>query len=559
LLGVISGLSVIKLSALESLRSSVMIADNKLNITYMNRTMAGLMEESETELKKEMPHFSLSKLIGSNIDMFLKDLQLQRRMLGKLEKPHDATISIGSRTFDLKVVPLRIGNRQRGFVVEWSDAKLRLMTLDISAQISAIGRSQAMIAFSTTGQIQYANENFLRPLGYTLEEVIGKNHSIFVDPTEVTQPEYLAFWKKLAAGTFQSGEFKRFGKDRRAVWIQGSYNPIIDETGRVVKVVKFATDVTARVEGVLAIGAAMTALADGDLQCRLHRPLTPELDSLRVDFNRSIATLESTIKSVSRTAQSVSSASGEIRTSSEDLSRRTEQQASNLEETAAALDQITATVKRTADGALHAREVVNGAKSEAERSGAVVQEAVKSMGNIESSSRKISQIIGVIDEIAFQTNLLALNAGVEAARAGDAGRGFAVVAQEVRALAQRSADAAKEIKLLISTSGEQVAAGVTLVGEAGRALDRIAAQVSDINTVVVDIAASAQEQATALNQVNTSINQMDRVTQQNAAMVQETTAACHGLAQESHALSGLIAGFKVGGAAHPEPRMARSA
>jgi methyl-accepting chemotaxis protein len=548
-----------KLSALESLRSNVMIADSKLNITYMNRTMIRLMEEAEAELKKEMPQFSVSKLIGSNIDIFHKDPQHQRGMLARLEQPHDATISIGSRTFDLKVVPLGTGDRRKGFVVEWSDAKERLMNVDFSAQIAAISRSQAMIAFSTAGVIQHANENFLKPLGYTLAEVVGKHHSIFVDPAEVAQPEYTAFWKKLAAGTFQAGEFRRFGKDRRVVWIQGSYNPILDEKGRVVKVVKFAIDVTARVESVMAIGAAMTALADGDLQRRLQKPLIPELDALRVDFNRSIAALESTIKSVSRTAESVSSASGEIRSSSEDLSRRTEQQASNLEETAAALDQITATVKRTADGALHAREVVTGAKNEAEKSGEVVQEAVKSMGNIESSSRKISQIIGVIDEIAFQTNLLALNAGVEAARAGDAGRGFAVVAQEVRALAQRSADAAKEIKMLISTSGEQVAAGVKLVGEAGRALDRISAQVSDINAVIVDIAASAQEQATGLNQVNTSINQMDRVTQQNAAMVQETTAACHGLAQESQELSRLIAGFKVGGDAQSEPRIARRA
>jgi methyl-accepting chemotaxis protein len=537
-----------------------MIADSKLNITYMNRTMIRLMEEAEADLKKEMPHFGVAKLIGSNIDLFYKDPQHQRSMLARLEQPHDATISIGSRIFDLKVVPLGTGGRRKGFVVEWSDARARLMNVDFSAQIAAISRSQAMIAFTTAGIIQYANENFLKPLGYRLEEVVGRHHSIFVDAEEVARPDYAAFWKKLAAGAFQAGEFKRFGKDRRVVWIQGSYNPILDEKGRVVKIVKFATDVTARVEGVMEIGAAMTALADGDLQRRLHKPLIPELDALRVDFNRSIAALESTIKSVSRTAGSVSSASGEIRASSEDLSRRTEQQASNLEETAAALDQITATVKRTAEGALHAREVVNGAKNEAEKSGEVVQEAVKSMGNIENSSQKISQIIGVIDEIAFQTNLLALNAGVEAARAGDAGRGFAVVAQEVRALAQRSADAAKEIKMLISTSGEQVAAGVKLVGEAGRALDRIAVQVSDINAVVVDIAASAQEQATGLNQVNTSINQMDRVTQQNAAMVQETTAACHGLAHEAQELSHLIAGFKVGGEGQVEPRrMARRA
>jgi methyl-accepting chemotaxis protein len=232
--------------------------------------------------------------------------------------------------------------------------------------------------------------------------------------------------------------------------------------------------------------------------------------------------------------------------SSNDLSKRTEQQAASLEQTAAALDQITATVKKTADGAIQARSAVATAKADAENSGVVVGQAVTAMGEIEQSSRKISSIIGVIDEIAFQTNLLALNAGVEAARAGDAGRGFAVVASEVRALAQRSAEAAKEIKALISASNTQVAAGVGLVGETGKALTRIVTQIAEINGVVTDIAASAQEQATGLNEVNTAVNQMDQVTQQNAAMVEESTAASFALAQEAEDLTRMMSQFKVG-------------
>jgi methyl-accepting chemotaxis protein len=256
--------------------------------------------------------------------------------------------------------------------------------------------------------------------------------------------------------------------------------------------------------------------------------------------------LQGTMKTVVGRAHGLRSGGAEISQASDDLSKRTEQQAASLEETAAALDQITATVKKTADGTIEARKVVASAKADAETSAEIVREAVSAMSQIEESSRQIGQIIGVIDEIAFQTNLLALNAGVEAARAGDAGRGFAVVASEVRALAQRSAEAAKEIKALISASSNQVAQGVDRVGETGKALDRIAGQVAQINHVVAEIAASAQEQATGLHEVNSAMNQMDQVTQQNAAMVEQATAAAHSLLDETDALSDLISQFRVG-------------
>ena len=255
----------------------------------------------------------------------------------------------------------------------------------------------------------------------------------------------------------------------------------------------------------------------------------------------------------------IRSGAGEISQAADDLSRRTEQQAASLEETAAALDQITATVRKTASGAKQCSDVVLAARGDAEKSGEIVRDAVGAMSAIEQSSTQISQIIGVIDEIAFQTNLLALNAGVEAARAGDAGRGFAVVASEVRALAQRSADAAKEIKTLISSSGTQVGAGVSLVGQTGEALNRIVERVAEIDGLVSEISASAQEQATGLQQVNTAVNQMDQVTQQNAAMVEQSTAASHSLSQEAETLAGSVARFQIGAAAQPVRDVARSA
>jgi methyl-accepting chemotaxis protein len=295
-----------------------------------------------------------------------------------------------------------------------------------------------------------------------------------------------------------------------------------------------------------ALGGGLTRLAQGDLMCRLEAPFPAETEMLRVDFNTAVDKLHEAVKAIAASTHNISSGAYEITTASDDLSRRTEQQAATLEETAAALDQITATVKKAAEGSSHAREVVGTAKIDAETGGSVVGRAVGAMSGIQKSSEQIGQILGVIDEIAFQTNLLALNAGVEAARAGEAGRGFAVVAAEVRALAQRSADAAKEIKEIIRLSATQVAEGVNLVGETGKSLERIMAQVNDINAVMAQLAVGAQDQATNLTQVNTALNDMDGVTQQNAAMVEETTAASHTLRKESETLTRLIGQFRIG-------------
>ncbi|MGC1303841.1 MAG: methyl-accepting chemotaxis protein [Caulobacteraceae bacterium] len=300
-----------------------------------------------------------------------------------------------------------------------------------------------------------------------------------------------------------------------------------------------------QVQVVEHLAEGLKQLSQGRLTYRLTVPFAGEYETLRTDFNDALAHLQDTMTVIVGAASAIRSGTEEISSASDDLSRRTEHQAASLEQTAAALDQITATVRTTAEGANQARDVVATAKTDAERSAQVVADAVKAMDGIAKSSHQISQIIGVIDEIAFQTNLLALNAGVEAARAGDAGRGFAVVASEVRALAQRSAEAAREIKTLISTSTQQVGAGVDLVGRTGKALQRIAGQITDINTVVADIAASAHEQASGLHQVNAAVNQMDQVTQQNAAMVEQATAASQSLFHETEQLTALIGGFQI--------------
>ncbi|HJV43318.1 HAMP domain-containing methyl-accepting chemotaxis protein [Caulobacter sp.] len=310
---------------------------------------------------------------------------------------------------------------------------------------------------------------------------------------------------------------------------------------------------------IRALGEGLDRMASGDLTFRITVPFAPKAAQLKSDFNTAAERLRDALRGINGATSGIHAGSEEIAQASDDLSRRTEQQAASLEETAAALDEITATVRKTASGALEVSGLVAQARAGAERSGAIVDQAVSAMSQIETSSNQVNQIISVIDEIAFQTNLLALNAGVEAARAGDAGKGFAVVAQEVRALAQRSADAAKEIKALISTSSQQVGAGVDLVAQTGEALRAIVDQVASIDSLVKEIASSAQEQSTGLHQVNVAVNQMDQVVQQNAAMVEEATAATHSLKGEAGELAGLVGRFQVDDAQANAASRARAA
>jgi methyl-accepting chemotaxis protein len=255
-----------KLLALDAVGAHIMLADTNLNITYLNPAVRALLQEAEADLKRELPRFSMSTLVGSNIDIFHKTPSHQRNMLASLRTRHSATIWIGQRGYDLLVTPLMDGARRVGFVVEWANAAERLQNIDYGAQIAAFGRYQAVIEFTPAGVIVNANPNFLDALGYTLNEVKGKHHRMFCEPAYRDSADYQKLWDSLARGDCMAAEFKRLRKDGQPVVMQGSYNPILDANGKVVKVVKFATDITKRVEAISDIGAALTALAGGDLE-----------------------------------------------------------------------------------------------------------------------------------------------------------------------------------------------------------------------------------------------------------------------------------------------------
>jgi len=451
--------------------------------------------------------------------------------------------------------PIRDLNGKPFKVVKYATdiTQQKLQSADYEGQLAAISKAQAVIEFGLDGKILTANENFLKVLGYTLDEIKGHHHSMFVETGYRQSPDYRLFWEKLGRGEYDAGQYKRIGKGGTEIWIQASYNPIMDANGKPFKVVKYATDVTAAVkaseamqQAVQQVQDAVGAAKENDLTHRV--PIdgkTGEIGALCTGVNGLLDTMTTVVTKIRNSAREVSSASAEISASTTDLSQRTEEQAASLEETSASMEQMSATVKKNAENAQQANQSAAGTRDVADRGGQVVAKAVDAMARIEESSRKISDIIGVIDEIARQTNLLALNAAVEAARAGEAGRGFAVVASEVRSLAQRSSQAAKDIKDLITNSNNQVKDGVDLVSKAGTALTEIVESIKKVAGIVSDIASASAEQAAGIEQVNKALTQMDEVTQQNSALVEENAATAKTLEQQSKAMDDEVSVFRV--------------
>jgi methyl-accepting chemotaxis protein len=430
----------------------------------------------------------------------------------------------------------------------------KLANANYEGQLVAIGKAQAVIEFTLDGKILTANENFLNTLGYTLPEIQGRHHSMFADPAFASSPEYRGFWDKLGRGEHDAGQYKRIGKEGREIWIQASYNPIFDLSGKPFKVVKFATDVTEQVRAADVLRVAVkqvqdtvTAAKNNDLTHRI--PLdgkSGNIEALCGGVNGLLDTMVSMVSAVIEATSTIATGAREIAMGNTDLSQRTEEQAASLEETAASLEELTSTVRQNADNAQQANKLASTASEVAVKGGNVVTEVVRTMDDITSASRKISDIIGVIDEIAFQTNILALNAAVEAARAGEQGRGFAVVAAEVRNLAQRSANAAKEIKALISDSGVKVETGSKLVGSAGQTMEEIVTSVKRVTDIMAEISAASQEQSHGIDQVNTAVSQMDKMTQQNAALVEEAAAAAKSMEEQTDELSRIVGAFQIG-------------
>ena len=436
------------------------------------------------------------------------------------------------------------------YATDITQAKLR--NADYSGQIDAINKSQAVIEFDMNGIVQNANENFCNAIGYNIDEIKGKHHKMFVKSEEANSQQYIRFWESLKKGEYQAGEYQRIAKSGKGIWIQASYNPILDLNGTPVKVVKYATDITEMVttrleneSGMKESVFVLQSVSAGDLTKRMKSIYTGAFGQIKEALNATIDKLSATVINMKGAADSVKTASSDISDGSADLSKRTDQQAKALEETAVAMEEITTTVRQNTENSENANTLASNAKNVAEKGGEVVSQTANAMKGIEESSKKISDIINVIDEIAFQTNLLALNAAVEAARAGDAGKGFAVVASEVRALASRSSEASKDIKSLITDSVRQVKTGAVLAKEAGDQLNEIVRSVSEVAHIISDIALASSQQATGIEEVNSAVSSMDEMTRQNSSLVQENNSAAKVLVEQAATLESLVRFFQI--------------
>ena len=609
-------------SALDSVTTNVMIADRERNIIYMNHAVKQMMEDAEADIRKELPQFEVAHLMGGNIDRFHKQPEHQARMIAKLTKTHTTELKLGGRTFGLIVSPVfDVAEQRIGTVVEWKD---RTSEVALQAEIAARAEReksiseenlrirQALDNVSTNvmiadndRRVTYVNravfEMFTRAESdirkdfpqFDVRKVLGANIDMF-HKNPAHQSRMIADLRETFRAQISVGG-RVFGL---------TVNPILDDAGNrvgtVVEWIDRKAEMAVEQEVAEIVNAAnqgnfeqrialqgktgffhslatginslldtneqafnevlriLGAMAQGDLTQRITADYAGTFAQLKEDANATVDKLTEMVTQIKEATDSINTAAKEIASGNQDLSQRTEHQAASLEETASSMEELTSTVKQNAENAKQANQLAMGATEVAGKGGAVVSKVVTTMTGITDSSKKIADIIGVIDGIAFQTNILALNAAVEAARAGEQGRGFAVVASEVRSLAQRSAAAAKEIKTLISDSVEKVTSGSELVEQAGRTMDEIVSSVKRVTDIMGEITAASMEQSQGIEQVNQTITSMDEVTQQNAALVEQASAAARQLEEQAGALSISVGSFRLAtgtqGLPPPPPR-----
>ncbi|MBV7378804.1 methyl-accepting chemotaxis protein [Maritimibacter dapengensis] len=546
-------------AAFANSRSAIMMSDREHKILHVNTALVDILERYETAFNEHVASFEASKIVGRSMHDFhppaIRD-RVEKILSDPANLPFSTDIGFGDVRMALDISAVFDENDTHiGYATEWRDVTEGYMN---NALLSAMDANQVKAEFGPDGTFLRGNQMF--------EDTMrtGTGGTGRIGALQSLSPDIANTFDRVVGGDAVFGRFEIPRDDGSSAMIDGSLAPVTDAGGRLLRIALIGNDVTEATAAMRAsevermdmqenqrkvvegLRRGLESLAEGNLTMRIEEAFSEDYEQLRADFNLAADKLLDAMRGVIENAELITGEASEISNAADDLSARTEKQAATLEETASALDQLTSSVSSAADGAAHAREIVENARTDAEASGKVVREAVEAMGEIEASSTQISKITGVIDDIAFQTNLLALNAGVEAARAGEAGRGFAVVASEVRALAQRSSDAAREINELIAASGGQVKRGVELVGQTGTALKGIVDAVTEISRNVAEIAESAREQSSGLGEINAAVNQLDQVTQQNAAMFEETTAASHALTREAESLAITMARFDTG-------------